>query len=72
MLVLVAFVLYILLNGLTLPTWLGFAASQRRYKPVGRFDREQDSDDEAEDPLARRRMMELSSFGAGREQEAAS
>lgn len=66
MIILVLFVLYVLMNGLSLPS-SGSSGPQRRYKPVSRLEGEQrESDDEEEEPGARRRMMELASFGGSR------
>ena len=54
-----------LLNGL--PAWITGTGGSRKYKPVRKNeDGDNDSDDDAEDPQARRKMMELSSFGGSK------
>lgn len=62
---LIALVFYLLMNGVSLPSWP--SKSTRKYKPIGAGHRDQDSDEEEDDLVSRRRMMELSSFGGAKE-----
>lgn len=68
--VLMALILYALTNGVSLPSWASRAGrgAQRKYQPLSgpQSTGDQDSEDEEEDPAARRRMLELSSFGSGK------
>jgi hypothetical protein len=64
---LLAFVLYALSGGAQLCPPRGAGADPRNYRPLGEQgpDADSDGDEEVADPAARRRMLELSSFGPG-------
>lgn len=64
---LLAFLLYALAGGAQLCPPRGAGADPRSYRPLGEQGpgADSDGDEEVADPVARRRMLELSSFGSG-------